>query len=405
MILAPDDAGRLAEMVAAALADGTPLEVVGAGTKRGLGRPMQTATTLDLSRLAGVTLYEPAELVMATGAGTRLAAIEAELKAQGQMLAFEPPDYGPLYGRPAGEQTIGGVLATNLAGPRRIKAGAARDHLLGVGAVSGRGEAFKAGGRVVKNVTGYDLCKLLAGSHGTLAVMHSVTFKVLPVPEKARTILVFGLDAASAASAMAAALGSPHEVVSAAHLPAPVAARSAVDFVRAAGAAVTAVRIEGPEPSVAVRCAALRELLGLRGPVEELHSSRSSRLWAEVRDVARLLPDADAALWRLSVAPMAGPGVVEAIARDLPAECLFDWGGGLVWLAVAATGDAGAAVIRRAVDAAGGHATLVRAPEPVRAVVAPFHPQPDGLAALARRVKDGFDPRRILNPGRMAPDL
>ncbi|BBK33353.1 glycolate oxidase FAD binding subunit [Stella humosa] len=405
MILTPDDPARLAEMVAGALADGAPLELVGAGTKRGLGRPMQAATTLDLSGLTGVTLYEPEELVMSARAGTKLAAIEAELAARGQMLAFEPPDHGPLYGGPAGAQTIGGVIATNLAGPRRIKAGAARDHFLGFEAVSGRGEAFKSGGRVVKNVTGYDLCKLVAGSHGTLAALHLVTFKVLPVPEKTRTVLLFGADAVAATAAMAAALGSPHEVASAAHLPAAVAARSTVDFVRAAGVSVTAVRVEGPEPSVAVRCAALRELLGARGAVEELHSMRSARLWAEIRDVASLLPDAGAALWRLSVAPMDGPGVAAAIARDLACETLFDWGGGLVWLATAATGDAGARTVRAAVDAVGGHATLLRAPEAVRAVVPPFHPQPAGLAALARRVKDQFDPRRILNPGRMAADL
>ncbi len=405
MILKPEDPARLAEMVAGALAEGTPLEIVGGGTKRGLGRPMQAATTLDLSGLAGITLYEPEELVMAAYAGTRLADVERELAGRGQMLAFEPPDYGPLYGGVAGAQTIGGVIATNLAGPRRLKAGAARDHFLGVAAVSGRGEAFKAGGRVVKNVTGYDLCKLLAGSHGTLAVMHTVTFKVLPVPEKTRTVLLFGADGTSAAAAMAAALGSAHEVSSAAHLPAAVAARSAVDFVRAAGAAVTALRVEGPEPSVAVRCAALREMLGLRGPVEELHSARSARLWAEIRDAATLLPGSDFALWRISVAPMDGPKVADAIARGLPVECFFDWGGGLVWLAAPAGDDAGAAMVRQAVDAVGGHATLVRAPEAVRAVLPPFHPQPAGLAALARRVKDGFDPRRILNPSRMAPDL
>lgn len=258
---------------------------------------------------------------------------------------------------------------------------------------------------MVKNVTGYDLCKLLAGSHGTLAVLHSVTFKVLPAPEKARTVLVFGLDPATAAAAMAAALGSPHEVASAAHLPPGIAARSAVDFVRGAGAAVTAVRVEGPGPSVAVRCTALRELLGAHGAVEELHSSRSARFWAEVRDVAGLLPDPATALWRLSVAPMDGHRVAAEVGRALPAELLFDWAGGLVWLAVPAEGDAGAAIVRGAVAGVGGHATLVRAPEALRAAVPPFQPQAPGVAALSARVKAGFDPRGILNPGRMAPDL
>ncbi|MCC7271100.1 MAG: glycolate oxidase subunit GlcE [Alphaproteobacteria bacterium] len=405
MILKPDDAARLAEMVAGALAEGAPLEIVGGGTKRGLGRPMQTRATLDLSGLAGVTLYEPDELVLSAHAGTRLADIEAAVAAQGQMLAFEPPDLGPLWGAAVGAQTIGGVLATNLAGPRRIKAGAARDHFLGAEAVGGRGEAFKAGGRVVKNVTGYDLCKLFAGSHGTLVALHGVTLKVMPMPEKTRTVLLLGLEPAAAVAALAAALGSAHEVSGAAHLPASLARRSAVDLVARAGAAVTAVRVEGPGPSVAVRCAALREQLGRGAEAAELHSMRSLALWREVRDVASLLPDVTAALWRVSVAPSDGPAVAAAVAARAPTEVLFDWGGGLLWLAVPGTGDAGAAIVRAAVDAVGGHATLVRADAAVRAVVPPFHPQPAALAALSRRVKDQFDPRRILNPGRMAADL
>ena len=156
-----------------------------------------------------------------------------------------------------GAGTIGGALSCNLAGPRRLKAGAARDHFLGFKAVSGRGEAFQAGGRVVKNVTGYDLCKLLAGAHGTLAVLTEVTIKVLPAPEKSRTVLIYGLDDGGAILALSRALNSPHEVSGAAHLPAAVAARSTVDFVAGSGRAVTAIRVEGPGPSVEHRCEAL----------------------------------------------------------------------------------------------------------------------------------------------------
>ncbi|MGE0725246.1 MAG: FAD-binding protein, partial [Alphaproteobacteria bacterium] len=369
--------------------------------KRGLGRPMQAREALDLSAFNGVSLYEPEELVMAAGAATPLAAIEAALAEKRQMLAFEPPDLAALWGGAAGAQTIGGVLAANLAGPRRIKAGAARDHFLGVEAVSGRGERFKSGGRVVKNVTGYDLCKLIAGSHGTLAVMHAVTFKVLPAPEKTRTVLIHGLDAPAATRAMSAALTSPHEVSAAAHLPAAIAARSSVDLVREPGRSITAIRIEGPAPSVEVRCAALRALL--KAP-EELHGMRSGRLWREVRDVAPLLPDPAVAIWRISVRPTDGAVLADALAPLSP-EVYFDWGGGLLWFAAPVGGDAGARFIREKVDALGGHATLVRAPDAIRAAVPVFHPEPAGLAALARRVKDQFDPARILNPGRIAADL
>jgi glycolate oxidase FAD binding subunit len=185
----PATAEETLNIVRWAAGEETPLEIVGHGSKRGIGRPSQAEHVLDLSQLSGVTLYEPEELVLSARAGTPLAEIEALLERHNQQLAFEPMDYGPLLGGEPGRGTIGGVLGANLSGPRRIKAGAARDHVLGVNAVSGRGEAFKSGGRVVKNVTGYDLSKGLAGSWGTLAVVTDVTFKVLPAAETERTLV------------------------------------------------------------------------------------------------------------------------------------------------------------------------------------------------------------------------
>jgi len=404
-VFAPQSSEQVVEAVAWAAAEGEPLEVLGRGSKRALGRPVQAAHSLDLARLDGITLYEPEELVLSARAGTPLAAIEAALDEQRQMLAFEPADLGPLLGGAAGEASIGGVLACNLAGPRRIKAGAARDHFLGFVAASGRGELFKSGGRVVKNVTGYDLCKLLAGSYGTLAVMTEVTVKVLPRPEKTYTVLLLSLDDATAGEAMRRALGSPHEVSGAAHLPAALAAKSAVSYVAGAGGAVTALRLEGPGPSVEYRCAALRRELGGLGLTEELHRRNSLALWRELRDVRPFVGgERTTAVWRLSVAPTAGPAVVAAIGPEaLGGEAFYDWGGGLVWLSLPlnGAGDAGAAQVRAAVAAAGGHATLVRAPLELRAAAPVFQPQDAATAALSRRVKDGFDPRGILNPGRM----
>ncbi len=214
--LRPADAGEVQRIVAWAAGDSVPLEVIGGATKRRLGRPLKTAHTLDLSGLSGISLYEPEELVLTAGPGTRLADIEAQLTANGQALAFEPPDFGPLLSAPAGAATIGGIVACNLAGPRRLKSGAVRDHVLGVHAVSGRGENFKTGGRVVKNVTGYDLCKVLTGSYGTLAAMTEVTVKVLPAAEAIRTVLITGLPDADAIRAMSVALNGSHEVSGAA---------------------------------------------------------------------------------------------------------------------------------------------------------------------------------------------
>jgi glycolate oxidase FAD binding subunit len=399
--LKPRDAKDVEAAVQWALAERKSIEIVGRGTKRALGRPAQVDTTLDLSALTGVTLYEPEELVLSARAGTPLAEIEAQLDAKAQQLAFEPMDYGPLLGGAAGQATIGGVLAANLAGPRRIKSGAARDHFLGVTAVSGRGETFKSGGRVVKNVTGYDLCKLIAGSWGTLAAMTDVTVKTLPRPETEATVLVRGLDAARAGQAMAAAMGSSCDVSGAAHLPAGVAARAAAYL---AGGSITALRIEGVAPSVAHRKGTLAALLKPFGALGSLDAAASPALWRAVRDVVPFAvtgPSGNRLVWRLSTAPMQGAALAQAIAQKADAEFLHDWAGGLVWAALAPSDDGGAAVVRAAIAACGGHATLIRAPAAIRAAVGTFEPQAEGLAALHRRVKEGFDPQGVLGPGRM----
>ncbi len=398
--LRPENAEQVREAVAWAVSEEAPLEVLGLGSKRGIGRPLQTQHTLDLSGLSGITLYEPEELILRAQAGTPLAEIESALAEKRQQLAFEPMDPGPIFGAEPGGGSLGGLLACNLAGPRRIKAGAARDHFLGFEAVSGRGEAFKSGGRVVKNVTGYDLCKLLAGSYGTLAVMTEVTLKVLPAPEKVRSVLVLGLEDAAGVRALSRALGSAHEVSAAAHLPAEIAARSAVSHLSDAGGAVTLIRIEGTGLSVEHRCGALRTELASFGETEELHSHNSATAWTEIRDVQPLLNQGEAVVWRLSVAPTRGPEVVAQLGGDLAVEAFYDWGGGLVWLAVAGAEDGGEAAIRRALGA-GGHATLIRGPENLRARVPVFQTQGPAKAALSERIKSGFDPRRVLNPGRM----
>jgi glycolate oxidase FAD binding subunit len=397
----PTDDAQVLEAVAWAVAEEAPLEVVGRGSKRALGRPLQVEHALDLSALSGINFYEPEELVLSAKPATPLPEIEAALAERGQMLAFEPIDMGPLLGQAPGAGSIAGVFACNLSGPRRIKMGSARDHLLGFNAVSGRAEAFKSGGRVVKNVTGYDLSKLISGSYGTLAVLTELTFKVLPAPEKTYTVLLLGLDGETATRAMAAAMNSSHEVAGAAHLPGTVANRSAVSFVRDAGASVTALRLEGFGPSVEQRCRELRQELAGFGALEELHSRNSVTLWSEIRDALYLAEPRDRLIWRLSVPPSAGHAVLTGLTGSLGGEGFLDWSGGLLWLSLPASGDAGHARVRSAIAACGGHATLIRAPVDTRAAVPVFHPQPAPLAALSARVKDSFDPKRILNPGRM----
>ena len=398
-ILTPRDDDDVRDIVASAVAASAPIEVIGHGSKRLIGRPVQAAATLDISALTGVTLYEPEELVLSAKAGTSVAEIGALLATHGQELAFEPIDYGPLFGAPAGRGTLGGLLAANLAGPRRIKAGAARDHTLGLHAISGRAEAFKAGGRVVKNVTGYDLSRGLSGSWGTLAVFTEITLKVLPVAETETTLALAGLDATAAVAAMTAAMGSSADVSAAAHLPSAIAA--ALPGASLGAGAVTLLRLEGIAPSVAARVTALSAVLAplLAAPVE---AEASRDLWRSIRDVVPLAERGDPIVWRVSVAPSAGPVIAAAAAR-LGGAWMFDWAGGLVWVSLPdALSDAGAPALRAAVAAAGGgHATLIKAPAAVRALVDPFEPQPPALAGVTRRLKEVFDPRGVLEPGRM----
>jgi len=397
-VLKPRDAKEVEEAVRWALSDDKPLELVGRGSKRAFGRPSQTDITLDLSALSGVTLYEPQELVLSAKAGTALAEIETLLEENGQRLDFEPADYGPLLGGAAGQGSIGGAIAANLSGPRRVKAGAARDHFLGLTAVTGRAETIKSGGRVVKNVTGYDLCKLLAGSWGTLAAMTDVTVKVLPKAETEATVLVEGLDDARACAAMTCAIGSSCDVSGAAHLPDHVVSHFEA---LAATAAATILRLEGFAPSVKHRKETLVALMKPFGPVTLLDEKDSRALWASVGQVKPFASEAARArpLWRISTAPSRGHEIAAAITPA--AQLFYDWAGGLIWVAMPFADDPGAAAIRAAVKNVGGHATLVRAPAAVRAAVDVFEPQEPALRGLSKRVKESFDPKGLLNPGRM----
>lgn len=387
----PADEKQLIDVVTAAVANEEPLEIVAGGSKRNLGRPPQLPHTLDVSAFAGIRQYEPEELVLTAGAATPLAEIERTLAAKRQMLAFEPADWRMLLGTDAANPTLGGVVACNLSGPRRIRQGAARDHVLGLAAVSGRGEAFKAGGRVVKNVTGYDLCKLLTGSYGTLAVMTEISVKVLPASEATRTVALTGLDDARAVAVMTHGLNSPHELSGAAHLP------------NADGRARTLLRVEGPLPSVEARSQALRDELKPFSTAEILGDVDSAKLWQGIRDAVPLAAG-EGEIWRVSLAPTAAPAFLGAVCAALDVDYFLDWGGGLVWLAVRGADDGGARPIRAALGGQ-GHATLIRAPAALRAAVPVFEPLPPAAAALSARVKDSFDPKRVLNRGRLYPEF
>ncbi len=365
----PMNEDELAEAIRAA--EG-PLRVRGGGT-RPVGRPVP-GEVLETGGVAGVSLYDPGALTLVVRAGTPLAEVAAVLAEEGQMLPFEPMDHRAVLGS-GGEPTIGGVVAGNVSGPRRVVAGACRDSMIGVRFVDGSGAVLRNGGRVMKNVTGYDLVRLMAGSYGTLGVVSEVGFKVLPVPEAEVSLVLEDMAPGPAVAAMAAALGSAYGVSGAAREP---------------GGRVL-LRLEGLAGSVAHRAQALAGVLGQHGICTRLEKDESRAAWAAVRDVAALA-DAPGDLWRVSLKPSDAPEVLDRAGG----MALLDWGGGLVWLVQPEGTD-----LRAKLEGIGGHATLIRASEATRARLPVFHPEPAPLAKLAAGLREKFDPRGVLNPGLM----
>ena len=392
------------DSIIAAVADAVrlrePVLIEGNGTKAGMLRPVQAARSLSTSGLSGINLYAPKELIISAWAGTPLPEIEAALAEAGQHLIAEPPDLSGLLGSTGKPQTFGGIVATNLSGPRRVAWGAMRDHVMGVRAVTGRAEVIRSGGRVLKNVTGLDLCKLLTGSHGTLGVITEITLKVLPAPEATGTLVLPGLDASAGVGVLSPALGSPYGVSGASWLPAEAVAR--VPGLAGMAGSATLVRIEEFAPSVAYRIGRLNDQFGVAGAVV-LDTAASRAVWKEVGDVRPLAAAAEDAVWRVSVRPSAGSGVLDAL-RAVGVTGFLDWGGGLVWLA----GPADAAThraVEAAATAAGGAWTLLRAPDGLRGSVRVVPDEPAPLARITRQVKAAMDPAGVLNPGRMYAGL
>jgi glycolate oxidase FAD binding subunit len=377
-----------------------PLLVEGNGTKSGMLRPVQAARTVSTAGLSGITLHAPKELIISALAGTPLPEIEAALAGAGQHLIAEPPDLSALLGSTGKPQTLGGVVGTNLSGPRRVAWGAMRDHVMGVRAVTGRAEVIRSGGRVLKNVTGLDLCKLLTGSHGTLGVLTEITLKVLPAPPASGTLALPGLDAAAGVRALSAGLGSPFSVSAASWVPAEAVAR--VPGLEGLSGGVALLRIEDFATSVTYRLGRLRDTLAIPGAIT-LDTGASRGLWRAVRDAVPLAPLPDSAIWRVSVRPSAGPAVLAALA-PFGATGFLDWGGGLVWLIGPAT-----VVTHEAVEAAAGAThgtwTLLKGPDALRGVVRVVPDEPGPLARITREVKAALDPAGILNPGRIYAGL
>lgn len=396
-ILTPPTEAEASGVIRDSAEAGRPIAIIGGNTRTGFGHAVEAEATLSSRGLSGIVSYNPAEMVMTVKAGTPVAEVEATLTDARQMMAFEPMDHCAIMGT-AGEPTIGGVFAANVSGPRRYVAGAARDSLLGIRFVNGRGEAIKAGGRVMKNVTGLDLVKLLAGSYGTLGFLTEVTFRVLPVPPVEVTMVISGLEDESATNAMAAAMATSLEVSGAAHLPESV--RSQFLGGMLPDGAATVLRLEGLSASVEARSKKLQTVLSSFGPMITLARDESRALWRGIRDVAPYIGNPSKPLWRVSIAPSQGHKLVAALRMEAGIDAFYDWQGGLVWMQMEA--DPEAHLLRDYIRSlGGGHATLLRALDDVRRAVPAFEPLNAVEAALSKRIKEKLDPAGLFNPGRM----
>lgn len=366
-VLKPDTEADVIDAVRDAAKNATPLAIEGNGTKRNLGRKVDAPATLRLAGLSGITMYEPDEMVFSVRAGTTLAEIDSVLAPHGQCLGFEPGDIASLWGGASGNATIGGTIAAAIAGPRRFSAGAARDHLLGFTAVNGKGERFKAGGRVVKNVTGYDLSKVMAGSFGTLAVMTELTLRALPTGTSKITLAVEGLAADATLKLLRDVAGSPFEP-------------AALSYLARDGRAL--IRLEGSADGVAARAAELKRTLAPTATEQDGDAFASLRTLSDFHNAQTL--------WRLVIPPA---NASKAIAKIQPRSWAADWAGGLLWLET----ETNLHTIARELD---GHATLFKGEGD-----GVFTPLDAATAALTQRLKLSFDPARILNPGRMHKDI
>ena len=377
------DVEELRCVIADAGAAGMRLQLRGGGTKDGVGAPCPAACIVDLSRLSGIVDYDPPELVLTARAGTPLSVITALLAAHDQMLAFDPWDPAALFGGTAGAATIGGIVAAGQSGSQRLTQGAVRDHLLGFTAISGRAESFVAGAKVVKNVTGYDLPKLMAGSWGRLGAMTEITLKVLPRPLASLTAIARGLSAREAWQAMARHLRSAAEVVAAAHAPAGALGPTSM----------TALRVQGFAPSVEARCQMIETVAGDDPRFNRVDEGGANEFWDAFRTFAPLKTSAP--LWRVSLPARRGADFLDQTGAS-DREWLMDWAGGLIWYA----GDCEPARLRASAAALGGHAMLMRGGKVLRTATPAFHPLAPPVAALEQRVRSAFDPAGIFDTGR-----
>ena len=398
----PETEQQARELVRWAFAEGRTMSVQGKNTKHGFGLPVDADCTLSLEKLSGILEYHPEELVMTALPGTPITEIRQELTKHNQHLAFEPPALNRMY-QVEDEGTIGGSFIGNLAGPRRFKSGSARDHILGVRAINGRGETWKSGGKVIKNVSGYDMSKLITGSWGTLSVVTELTFKILPAPPVSRSLAVWGLSARLGTALMAQVISTPSETSGLAHLPEAALTEIGRDGATFPGKTLTLIRLEGTESSVKER---LQNITGwLPGACEYsvLDQAASIAAWSLIGNTAPLQDgQRTPGILKISLPPASAWNLVRFIDDLRDCTWYLDAAGGWLWVGICQAGMKDKIhAISREVNATGGTTTIYRAPSSVKQDTG-IYPFPDeSIKRLNEKIKNSFDPGNIFNPGRL----
>lgn len=398
----PETEQQTRELVQWAFAEGRTVSVQGKNTKHGFGLPVNADCTLSLEKLSGILEYHPEELVMTALPGTPMTEIRQELTKHNQHLAFEPPALNRMY-QVEDEGTIGGSFIGNLAGPRRFKSGSARDHILGVRAINGRGEIWKSGGKVIKNVSGYDMSKLITGSWGTLSVVTELTFKILPAPPVSRSLAVWGLSARLGTALMAQVISTPCETSGLAHLPEAALTAIGRDGASFPGKTLTLIRLEGTELSVKERLENITGWLPGACDYSVLDQAASTAAWSLIGNTAPL-QDAQhtPGILKISLPPASAWNLACFIDELLGCTWYLDAAGGWLWVGICQAGmtdkiDA----VSREVNTIGGTTTIYRAPSTVKQDTG-IYPFPDeSIKRLNEKIKNSFDPGNIFNPGRL----
>ena len=383
-----------------------PIELIGSGSKKNIGKPLQCEKTLNLSKISGIIEYFPEELYIKVKACTPMNVIEEKLKKYNQQLAFEPIDFGHLFSGKSNYGTAAGQVSCNISGPRRFKVGSVRDHVLGFKGVNGKGEIIKSGGVVVKNVTGYDLTKLICGSYGTLVALTEITFKVLPSPQESETLIVHNLKLEKATDLLEKAISSSNDISGASFLPVEPKCSGCVMNIEKTfklndlkhGGSLTAIRMEGSKNSIDERMKSLiKELKITDNAVSYLQTYQSEIFWKKLKNL-ELFASSKNNIIRIVIPPAESIQLIYQFSNKF--KYYLDWGGALLWMEAYELTEEMFESIRKKVVKHGGYATMIK-----NSYFLPFVEEVFTINRarfnISQNIKKSFDPRRILNPGKM----